>query len=283
MQLAVTAPRRSWRKSSTGVVTPALSTTRRPLNSNTMFRNITVLSSSLLLANSVFAIASVNLEIRDTLPALSVQGSGLIEFQNSISIGSATAFGYSNLDTGILRASAVAPTGSLKYSFAEARFQDTVTFAPGSSGVAYLDWNFDGTLSPYAGDAQSTALFTVSVNGVQRNHVLTNASCIPIFATSCTEGTSIDQSGTFAFEIAGGGVSILVALSAYPGSGGTADFSNTGRTYLRTPEGVTYTSSSGTFLVNASPIAVVPEPSSYALLMVGLVGGIVLSRVKHTR
>jgi hypothetical protein len=40
--------------------------------------------------------------------------------------------------------------------------------------------------------------------------------------------------------------------------------------YLRLPEGVTYTSDTGQFLATATPIALVPEPATYALLIGGL-------------
>lgn len=248
-----------------------------------MLHRIALLICSSLVADAAFALATVSLEIRDELPALSSRDSRPVEFQDSIAIGPATAYGYANLDTGVLRASAAAPTGSGKYSFAEARIEDTLTFDSGAAGTAHLDWSFDGNLSPYAGDAQSMAGLTVAINGAQRTYIITNASCMPISATACTEGTSIARTGSYSFDIGQMGTSILVALVAYPGSGGDADFSNTGRVFLRTPAGVGFTSGSGTFLANASPIPAIPEPNSHALMWAGVIAVMALWRRKHMR
>jgi hypothetical protein len=63
-------------------------------------------------------------------------------------------------------------------------------------------------------------------------------------------------------------------------TGYTADFASTARIYLSLPTGVTFTSGSGSFLAGATPIAAVPEPETYAMLLAGLgiVGAISLRR-----
>jgi hypothetical protein len=51
--------------------------------------------------------------------------------------------------------------------------------------------------------------------------------------------------------------------------GNSFNFGNTAKFYLRLPEGVTYTSTSGNFLTAAAPIFAVPEPSTWAMLLAG--------------
>ena len=237
--------------------------------------------------------ASVTLEIKNGLASDTlVPGSGPISFSNSLTQGPAFAQGSANLSSGILRASAVAPpTGLLTYppyySYVSSVIRDALTFGAGASGTAFLDYHFHGTMSGYGGYVYSTAHlgFNESENfqSVTANHVLTNGSCAAYNnPTSCVDGTSIDEYGTFAFAITPGQAFLQIDLLAYPENGAAADFSNTASLYLRLPAGVTYTSGSGQFLATAVPVSAVPEPGTLPLMLsaLGVIGVMVRRRAK---
>lgn len=72
----------------------------------------------------------------------------------------------------------------------------------------------------------------------------------------------------------------FLAVSA---TGYTADFSNTARLYMSLPEGVTYTSGSGSFLSQAMPISGVPEPDTWAMMGVGLAATLCLRQLRRAK
>ena len=109
-------------------------------------------------------------------------------------------------------------------------------------------------------------------NDISEDHVFDNNSCSPYSVTSCESGTRWSQSGVVAFQIDGNDpISIQALLASYPSDGGVGDFSNTGRLYLQVPTGATFTSESGVFLSQATPLAPVPEPGVPALILTGWV------------
>lgn len=238
-----------------------------------------ILSMGLVgLQQPALANASVNLDIKDGTGETYVPGSGSIEFGKSIVQGAAAASGYANLDSGVLKAQAVAPVGTnVAYADAQVGIADSISFSAGASGTAHLDYHWDGSLSAYGGsgpDSVASLQFYIVPGGqppaISEQHVLTNANCGPYNVSSCVAGTSIDQTGSVAFAIAPGATSIQIFLTAYPSNGGSADFSNTGTFYLRLPDGVSYTSATGRFLATATPIVAVPEPGRAWLMAGGL-------------
>lgn len=253
-------------------------------------RSLFIFMLCLGVAGPALADASVTLEIKNGLASDTlVPGSGAISFSNSLTQGPASAQGSANLSSGILRSSAVAPpTGTLTYppyySYANSEIRDTLTFGAGASGTAFLDYHFHGTMSGYGGYVYSTAhlSFYESENfqTTSANHILTNGNCAAYNnPTSCLDGTSIDQYGTFAFAIAPGQIYLQIDLLAYPENGAAADFSNTASLFLRLPTGVTYTSASGQFLATAVPVSAVPELGTLPLLLSSLgVMGVMLRR-----
>jgi hypothetical protein len=96
------------------------------------------------------------------------------------------------------------------------------------------------------------------------------ASTMGCFGADCligdNPGTTI---GSLTIPITGDQYTFISRLKISV-TGYTADFASTARVYLSLPTGVTYTSGSGSFLAGATPIAAVPEPETYAMLLAGL-------------
>ena len=213
--------------------------------------------------------------------------SGPVSAATSIASGNASGSATANLDTGILRASAIGPGTSADRlgtyaTSATATIQDTITFSPGSSGTAFLDWQFDGFLtgaigpSFYRTDAAFAYIQIIFNNNEQTHTYLTNVSdfCLPN-DTDCVVGNSIDLVGSIPIVIDSGPLTISTELYVQAENGDLSNFLNTGKLFLETPEGVTYSSDSGVFLSSATPIVksptgAVPEPPVVALIGVGL-------------
>lgn len=247
-----------------------------------------VLASSLLaphLSSLAAASAQANVEGGPGQQVINIVGNdpALFVAETSAVSGDSTAYSYANMITGVLRDFARATNaypGTPYAALASGGFFDTVTFSNGVGQTAYLDWSFDGSLSldntslPFATHGQ-----LLVYGGSGANIQLTNAGNLCATGGDCTVGTSVNKQGSIPFVISAGAMFFAANLSAYSQYGNTADFSNTGRIYLRTPDGVSYTSQSGQFLNEAAPIFAVPEPATYALMLAGLVAvGLVTRR-----
>ena len=232
--------------------------------------------------NSTYAAVVSSLAVGGGVPTVSSQ-SNAISVEDQLSVGASGAYAYGNIGLGILRATASGDNaGSM------AQFNDYVTFNSGANGVGYLDWVFSAKVSPGIVGTQplgpaSVGLY-MQVDSAVESYLLTNGFC-PVGFTSCASErggtTSFTKVGSIAFNIAPGPFYISAKLSGGASSGGWMDASNTGRFFLRTPEDVSYTSQSGAFLINATPVNATPvsEPGTSVLLMCG---GMLLL-VSHSR
>lgn len=202
---------------------------------------------------------------------------GLVQAINSLDVGGASASGFSDLSLGILRARAVGdPQGGSTSTISA--FSDSIVFAPGAAGTAYLKWNWDGVLSGAdspVNRADGILHVQMSVTGspvfpdwnFQQAYVLRPSECYAGVPDICQVGKSINQFNQLAVPIYGGETyHAYVDLIADASDGASSNFSSTGRFYLETPAGVTYTSTSGKFLTEALPI---PEPGTPWLLACG--------------
>ena len=195
--------------------------------------------------------------------------------QVSYSQNGSQASAYANADTGILSgvASAAPAVDAFHYTQFSTTIRDTITFSSGASGTGYLNWHWDGSSSsaaPTDAGVGYTGLLTIYLGSttIHEEHVLTTIACVGGY-TSCTSGSVVNESGQIAFSIQPGDLFLQESITGYATMGGTTDFSHTGTLSLTLPEGVTYTSRSGSFL---SQVATVPEPSTLALLGISLAG-----------
>lgn len=182
-------------------------------------------------------------------------------------------------------------------SAADARFSDTFrfgNFAPGSTVT--LGYSVVGELvaGPYDLGAPAEAYNKFHLDmytGVEPWHV-DNFHCVGL----SYECSSIEPSGRYIYNLQGEitipiqdlDYRINIQMSSFSSRGHIAamsgDFSETGISvalYLRAPEGITLTSSSGAFLTNA--ITAVPEPPAKLLFGLGLLLLPVLSGAKLRR
>lgn len=199
--------------------------------------------------------------------------------QVSYSQNGSQASAYANADTGILSgvASAAPAVDAIHYAQFSTTIRETITFSPGASGIGYLNWHWDGSSSSAAPtDVGLTGLLSIYVDylssassTIHDEHILTTIACVLGAYTSCTSGSVVNESGQIAFLIQPGDLFLQESITGYATMGGTTDFSHTGTLSLTLPEGVTYTSRSGSFL---SQVATVPEPSTLALLGISLAG-----------
>jgi hypothetical protein len=186
----------------------------------------------------------------------------------------AVANSFADAATGILRSSATAVSalGGVTFeSTASSQIQDEIRFMGGFSQVAYLDYSFDGTIV-LSGENVPHSTFgrlLIEISSVGSTNLSLNpdpqAPC-PYQAT-CKVGTEIATTGSIPIVIQAGAFVFNINLVALAQAGNTADFSNTARLYLRTPDGVSFASASGQFLATASPI---PELPTAALSLIGL-------------
>lgn len=190
----------------------------------------------------------------------------------------ASASAYAALDSGVLRSStnAVLPQNGVVYeSKASATISDNVTFIGAIGGTAFLDYSLDGLLALSGSSALHSTLGQLLVsyssfgNGsATRNLILSSSAITCPFQAICTVGTEIATSGSIPIPISAGEYTMSVSLITQSQAGDAANFANTARVFLRTPTGVNFTSQSGSFLVNASPV---PEPGVVGLFLLGLV------------
>jgi hypothetical protein len=189
------------------------------------------------------------------------------------------AYAYANLNTGTMRVAGnsvyAPPSGTT--ADGNASISDIVTFSGGVGLTAFLDYSFDGTLGVVADAIPKSAFAQLSVNigtvggssSVYETLSAYGASCG--VGTNCVVGTSTSRTGSLAFQIfSGAPTNFTLGLNGNASIGNSFDFSNTSKFYLRLPAGVSYTSSSGSFLTAALPISAVPEPTLSALLLAGL-------------
>lgn len=214
--------------------------------------------------------------------------------QLSGSSGASTASAYASMSTGVLKDTAHATNaypGTPYAASASSSIYDTVTFSGGIGQTGFLDYSFEGSLTlnplintPYATYGQMLVYIGSAFANLQLSAFQGNCGGGSLFA-SCTVGTSVSKQGSIPFTITAGQMSFGAGLSAYAQFGNTAEFSNTGKLYLRAPGGVTFASTTGNFLSAAAPIftSAVPEPSSYALLLAGLATiGLAIQRKRRT-
>lgn len=243
---------------------------------------IATLSSVAAFAN-VSASAYIEDE-RSPLPSTPDPVTGSVTaVQTSGAVGS-SQFAWASADagTGVLKAAVQAGLDGpyLLPATAATQVREDISFSSGFGGTAYLDWSFDGNItlssSPY--NPQFGAAFgqfniyAATVFGSDTQY--TTLSPFPYACgVGCVLGTSVERTGTVAIPINEYGATIIASLSTFATYGNFGDFGNTSKLYLRLPDGVTFTSTSGHFLENAEPIftSSVPETSTYALLLVGLV------------
>lgn len=83
-------------------------------------------------------------------------------------------------------------------------------------------------------------------------------------AGSCQRGSTPSLGGETQ------GVNMSLFLNCYDNT--TCDFSRTGRVTLSLPTNVTFTSGSGMFLTGKADTAGVPEPRTWALMLLGFGG-----------
>jgi len=206
---------------------------------------------------------------------------------DNIAAGSASALGFADLSSGVLRAEATSAVGANASALATAIMRDDVTFSSNATGIGYLDFHWDGTLSSlaspsYGGALLSFGYLTVGIEGSvgagEYTDALYNAdvnqTCNGLGGFEyCSYGASIDQTGYLMFNLQPGVNTIQVDLVTSTLNGVTGDFSHTANIDLRLPPGVTYTSASGDFLSTAtpivSPVSPVPEPGTYLLMLAG--------------
>jgi len=228
------------------------------------------------------ASAQVNLEGGPGQQVLITVGTTttLLVAQTSGASGDSTGSAYASLAEGVLKDFAHATNaypGTPYAASSSSSIMDNVTFSGGVGQTGHLDYSFDGTLSlnptintPYATSGQMLVFIGSSFANLQLSAFQANCGQGTLFA-SCTVGTSVSKQGSIPFTITAGQMSFGANLNAYAQFGNTAEFSNTGKLYLRTPQGVSFTSQTGSFLTNAVPIFAVPEPETYLLMLIGLV------------
>lgn len=213
-----------------------------------------------------------------------ITGPMLITAQTSGTSGDSSGSAYADLSSGVLKSFANATNaypGTPYGASAVSAATDIVRFSGGVGQTAYLDWSFDGSLSYTRIETFAFGRMLVYTGGSTTDITLAAyfGSCsVGSTFSDCTVGTSVNKQGSIPFVITAfevdSGIQLGASLNAFSTFGNTAAFSNTGKLYLRAPEGVTFTSSTGSFLTNAAPIFAVPvpvpEPQTYVMLLAGL-------------
>jgi len=246
-------------------------------------------------SSAAFAGVSASAYVEDervhrTLPDAAL---GSVTATQAEGIAGSSHFASASADSsaGVLKATAQAGLDGayIMPATAVTQIQEDIMFSGGFGGTAYLDWSFHGDItlanSPYSGPGNAAAFgqFNIYAATVFGSYSEYTTLAPPNFAcgAGCVEGTSIERTGTVAIPINEYGATIYATLSTFATFGNLADFGNTSKLYLRLPDGVTFTSTSGQFLSNAQPIFAVPEPQTYALLLAGLAVIGAVTRRRH--
>lgn len=193
---------------------------------------------------------------------------------NEVSIGSSRAWSAAHLQQGYLRVATTSDDGPSSLAYASASFSDRITFTPASYGQSVrLHWAFYASLSANLGggvDETFTAIQIVA-GSARMSHAISNGRfCVRgyDYCNSFPSGTVVPfgTTGTIEWTTSPGPLDVFAGL--YSGAYGyreSADASHTALFYLEVPAGVVYTSESGVFLANASPV-----PEVNAGLMIGM-------------
>jgi len=263
--------------------------------STRVFSAVTVLAAVACLPSTALAFADVrgSAEASHSSPPAVIVNEPTVATL-TVSDGAASIFGYANTSAGLLRAFAVATyvPGTPYASDVSATVLEPVTFLSGFGTTAYLDYSFDGTIT-LAGHSEAQATFAqmiASANGILQYTTLapdnsSNPNSFPCGA-GCVRGTSIAMTGSLAFIVGPAPTNIGASLEVYTQYGNSADFSNTAKIYLRLDPSVTFSSGSGSFLSEATPIfgvTAVPEPETYALMLAGLGAMAAVARRRRAR
>ena len=246
-----------------------------------------------VVAGSASATVAVQIVVVDGVRSQTVVEQRPIAHAVSLDIGGSFGSAAIDLRTGILRTASITRvvlnSNDESVASAAVNLTDTLTFAAGASGTAFLDWGFDGSidfepLRPGPGTpsyGQLSFLITPSDGGPQvavtAARVTTASDCSGAAPSNCVTGpferAQVAMRGSLPFAIRPGTFTVAAGLGTFTRWGDDAHFENTSYLYLRVPEGVTFTSGSGVFLLNAVPVpAPVPEPSTALLLLVGVLG-----------
>jgi hypothetical protein len=159
---------------------------------------------------------------------------------------------------------------------ADASISEAILFSGGFGQTAYLDYSFEGSIALAGAEYPQAAFAQLAINIGTIFGGGTTYETLSAFAGNCGPGCEVgtftSRTGSIAIPIAEGGANIAMSLLTFATYGNLVDFSNTAAFYLRLPEGVTFTSQSGRFLADATPIftTAVPEPETYALMLAGL-------------
>lgn len=196
--------------------------------------------------------------------------------------GSATSGANSSdasirLDTGVLRSTSTTASGVASiYSSAGSAVQidDRLTFM-GSATAVRLDWAVDGTITFNASRGSASQTFAQISFDVEAptytryQYVFASPGACQFApsATRCDEGVSFSASGSLFLPTQSGSAKLTIYFGTNATSGDSASFGNTARLYLATPPGLSVSSESGAFLINASPVS---EPSTLAFFCMGL-------------
>lgn len=204
---------------------------------------------------------------------------------NVTTLGNGSALAYADLSTGKMGAAADGTYGFS--SLGVAAFQDVLTFYTLGATAATItnigiSYTIDGVLSGAANafgvaDVRSTLGF----GGASANLFYQQNQTNPVFAALSQSGwvsgswdiASSPGLSTFTGIYALSGASQLLNISGFlsvsAGSGAVSNYANTALVRLDLPTGVTYTSASGTFLSSFAAPGAVPEPSTWAMMIVG--------------
>jgi hypothetical protein len=233
----------------------------------------------------------------------STSNSGLV-YDGGYGPWTAAASTYANLATGKLGAS-----GSTDYYqtvFTVARFADTLNFNVGGAEAStvtniIVKFQLDGSLStpaahganglgtPYAtindtfgfGSATGTVSFEqIAANRRygQEDQILNQRTSQNGWVSYSWDTISpglTEFTGIYALSGISQTLGIGNSLSAYASTGASFNYGNTSSLSFVLPTNVTFTSASGTFLSGLGTPGAVPEPSTWAMMIVGfgLMGG----------
>lgn len=227
-----------------------------------------------MISGPVQANATLSMGVREPFQFHGITNPDTVEYSLG-SLGASNAYGYGSASSGTVRANVQSGIGFNDYASVDITLQDYITFSPGATGTANLDWRLTGDISldSLVGGPDNTAAdISVQADSSIENHRITNGFC-PVGFHSCTiyrNGMNgFVKAGSLEYNIPTNGRSfmrIIVHIRAYGGLE-YINAMNTGNFYLRVPEGVSFTSDTGVFLSAASPV---PESGTAASLACGI-------------